>query len=304
VTVTATCGGSPSNFTWTGCTAVAGTPSQCTDTSTSAGNKSYSVVAANAAGPGAPAAVSVPWQAAPTAVPVCTLTAARTSAYTNEQVALTAACTNAPVLSYTWTGCTGSGSSCTASASQAGTQNYSVRARNAAGDSVPVSVAIDWQQSTEPPDFCSRYPDVVRKSATPRVTFQLMTRDSMSFGQKTVLVIPFTVAASEPASTVGPGMISVAEFGGPPTVRQATLSLSPCDFRTTRDSSGTNGPVAITQGQTASLTFSISKALAGAAVLIPGRTYYYNVRNYDTSQQAYSCTQLACDAIVVWSWPR
>jgi hypothetical protein len=304
VTVSATCGGSPSSFTWTGCTAVVGAPSQCTDASAVAGNKAYSVVAANAAGPSAPAVVSVPWQAAPTAVPVCTLTAARTTAFTNEQVVLTAACTNPPLSSYTWTGCNGSGNTCTVSATQAGSQSYSVRARNAAGDSNPASVVIDWQQSAEAPDFCSRYADVTRRSATTGSTFQLMTRSFMTFGPKTVMVVSYTVPASASASTVGPGMISVAEYGGPPTVRQATLSLSPCDFRTTRDSTGTTGPVAIAQGQTASLTFSIAQSLAGAAALTPGRTYYYNVRNYDTAQQASSCSQLACDAIVVWSWPR
>ena len=69
ITLSAFCDGGPTSYAWTGC---ASTGSTCTTTSASAGLRTYTVVASNAGGPGAPANVNVTWVDVPPP-PSCTV---------------------------------------------------------------------------------------------------------------------------------------------------------------------------------------------------------------------------------------
>jgi hypothetical protein len=59
ITVMAQCAGNPTNYAWSGCTSTGG---RCTATSSVAGMQRYTVVASNASGSSAPAAVTANWQ--------------------------------------------------------------------------------------------------------------------------------------------------------------------------------------------------------------------------------------------------
>lgn len=76
--------------------------------------------------------------------PACTITASTTTPVLGNAVTLTAACTNAPT-AFAWTNCTGTSSTCTASASAPGAVNYTVAGSNAAGSGAPASLTLNWQ---------------------------------------------------------------------------------------------------------------------------------------------------------------
>src|SRR5258706_1872358 len=69
VTLFATCTGNPTSYAWTGCSSTGG---RCDTTSSVSGTLVYSVVATNASGSSAPAAVSVRWRDLPPP-PVCNM---------------------------------------------------------------------------------------------------------------------------------------------------------------------------------------------------------------------------------------
>jgi cytochrome c553 len=74
ITLTASCTGSPTSYSWTGC---ASTGPTCTRTETTTGSRTYSVTATNAGGTSAPARISINWQATagpPTPTPTPTPT--------------------------------------------------------------------------------------------------------------------------------------------------------------------------------------------------------------------------------------
>ena len=74
------------------------------------------------------------------------------------------------------------------------------------------------------------------------------------------------------------GYTTMYEYGGPPTLRIATISKSACDFRND-DPSGANGPLMSTGGVQATISWNV---LSGAQVnLQPGQTYYFNFKNYN-----------------------
>lgn len=77
------------------------------------------------------------------------------------------------------------------------------------------------------------------------------------------------------------GYFSLAEFDGNPWPRHLTLSSSPCDFRNV-DPTGVNGPLTSSMGKQVTIYFEIgSKANPEPGKLIPGHTYYMNVRNFE-----------------------
>jgi hypothetical protein len=83
----------------------------------------------------------------PGPVPSCTLSTPDATPNVGSAITITATCSNAPA-SFAWTGCLGSGTTCTATSSTAGQATYSVVAHNAAGSSVPASIAVNWQATT------------------------------------------------------------------------------------------------------------------------------------------------------------
>lgn len=96
--------------------------------------------------------------------------------------------------------------------------------------------------------------------------------------EDSVWCIEFTIPADlTPTSRVGYG--SCAEYGGDPWTREMTLSSSPCDFRPA-DPTGVNGPFEWSIGKQTTIYFAVPNG-NGAAVLTPGKTYYFNIRNKD-----------------------
>ena len=95
------------------------------------------------------------------------------------------------------------------------------------------------------------------------------------------------------------GNVSGGEFAGEPTVRDATLSRTPCDFRPT-DPTGVNGPFARSSGISINNQFAAQPTSGGYPVLQPGATYYYNVRNWQPATSTISCPASPgrCDAFV------
>lgn len=98
------------------------------------------------------------------------------------------------------------------------------------------------------------------------------------------------------------GQINVVEYqDGAPSVREVTLSTQPCDFRPNTDLTGVNAPMRRAYGVpggAASPQYTL--ALAGAALglpqLVPGSTYYINLRNYDPTIFIWTCQTTDCNA--------
>jgi hypothetical protein len=299
ITLTASCSGSPTSYTWTGCTS-SGT--QCTTTSANAGAVTYSVRGTNNNGQGNAASVTVNWKAPPappTAPPVCTLTPSTASPFTGQSVTLTASCSNQPT-GYTWTGCNSSGSSCSVSSSSPGSQTISVRASNAIGPGSDVSVTLNWPQSSSAPDFCSQYSsDVVylNKSWGGGPIYPIDY--SNAFRANQVLVVRLDVPSSPSSYGTNAFSASVAEYQGAQTFRQVRLSRSPCDFGRGLDPTGQNGPIAGSDGTTATAMSSVGSSRP----MQPGQTYYLSIRNY-AQGMGNSCTTSTCNIIVGFQWPR
>jgi hypothetical protein len=106
-------------------------------------------------GPGAmPVAMCSPGASA-SGAPVCAPSASDPAPYVGTSITLSARCTGNPT-SYSWTGCTSSSAQCSATASVAGTQAYTVVASNATGTSAPASVDVTWRKLPATP-VCSLF---------------------------------------------------------------------------------------------------------------------------------------------------
>jgi hypothetical protein len=283
ITISSSCSNSPLSYTWTGCESTTGS---CQDAATATGPKSYTLVATNAAGNSPQASLSVNWQPVPTAPPVCTVTASDARPFTGTNITLTASCTNSPT-GYQWTGCTSSGSTCSTTQSAAGVATYGVTASNQVGPSSPVTVQVEWQQSTGGQNFCgpnTAYVDITWGQPGPR-NGRWLTTDYGGFPQGKVFVFSISVPANAPHSASGQ-VFAPAEYQGPPTARSMTLSENKCDF--------TAGSYIKAAGGTAPLImFNVGSG--PGEVLTPGKTYYFNLRNVN-------CGQASCDMSVSIPW--
>jgi hypothetical protein len=76
--------------------------------------------------------------------PSCTITSSTAFPVIGVPVTLTANCTGTPT-SYAWINCTGSGKTCTASASVIGSVSYGVVATNGTGPGAQASISLNWQ---------------------------------------------------------------------------------------------------------------------------------------------------------------
>ncbi len=304
MTISASCSDSPTSYAWTGC---AGSGASCTDTAANAGAKSYTLVASNNFGAGPQANLNVNWQAPPTAAPVCSVVASPTSAFVGGSAILTATCSNAPT-SYAWTNCSSTSATCVATSTVAGVKTYSVTGSNAVGPSVPVGVNVDWKPNSSGSDFCGSYSNVNRLATGWGDNTPIDTYANGGFPGDGVVVISF-VAPSSPPSYASAGSTQVAEHLGVAATRQITISKSACDFRAP-DSTGTNGPYHLGNGNTATVNWNVG---AGPAPLAPGQTYYINIRNWslDLNDGAGGISCLApsggfgsCNARIQFNWPK
>ena len=297
ITLTAFCDGTPTSYAWTGC---ASTTSTCTAGSASTGFRRYTVVATNAVGTGIPASVDVTWSEVP-AAPTCNVDVTTNGdlPVVGSLALLTASCSGNPT-SYAWSGCASASGTCLTRATAPGPRTYSVTASNGGGSSAPASATIDWQASAStPPGFCSQFPSYLYTQAdwAQLAIYTIAFVDDPAFAWNGAWVVKLSVS---PAAIPGTfGRMSVSEFNGPATPRDATLSTIPCDFRAT-DPSGVSGPFSRSTGTTTTNTFVIGASSPGTPGLQPGQTYYLNVRNWEVETNSISCPAelRRCDAFV------
>lgn len=154
VTLTATCSGNPTTYSWINCT---GTGKTCVVNATSPGTVNYAVVATNAVGSGAQASISLNWQYPASAAPVCQISASTITPQVGGVLTLTANCSQTPA-TFQWMGCSpllvemcnllsecpGSSSTCRPIGAAAGAVHYAVRGVNSAGTSAKVGITVDW----------------------------------------------------------------------------------------------------------------------------------------------------------------
>ncbi len=308
VSLTASCTGAPTSYAWTGC---ASTGPLCTTVAASPGPVTYSVVAANANGSGAPALTTVTWVVPPPPPPpepppVCSIVvnAQHQTPIANTVVVLEASCNGAPT-AYEWTNCLSVSSICTVRASVAGLQTYQMRASSSGGFSAPVTANVNWVASAPPPvGLCGSFPSALHTEiGSINAVAHTLFNDPPAFAWNGVWAIRFTVPAT--AAQGAFGTVSVAEFGAPSTYRQATVSRTACDFRA-RDLTGAAGPVGVAAGNTAVISLTVGASTATLAGLIAGDTYYFNVRNFLPGPDTITCPSSPgrCDAIAHISQPR
>ena len=125
------------------------------------------------------------------------------------------------------------------------------------------------------------------------------TRDLGNFGDNVTLIIKLVVPPGTHQSTDF-GRFSGAEYLGPNTFRQMTISKTPGDFRP-KDYTGSNGPFQVANGTTAQVSYGVMtpSPFVQTAGLTAGETYYINMRNWqlDPTPQP-SCGQSSCGAVV------
>lgn len=296
ITITAACTGGPTTFSWTGCTS---TTSTCQDTVSVPGAKQYTMVAANPSGTGAPATTLVNWQPPPTAAPSCTLASSNPTPFVGQTITLTATCTQAPT-SYVWTNCAAgsSSSTCQTTSTTTGPQNYSVTASNVQfGAGAPALTTVNWQQAIGGQDFCGSYQNVVRLSKGWGDNSPIYTYTAGNFAANGVVVVSFVAGAGP--SYRNAGSTQVAEYNGPPTFRQINLSKSSCDFRSV-DPTGASGPFTMAQNSLSPQVFW--NVGAPPVSLVPGQTYYVNIRNWSDLIGG-TCQTASCNAIIQFNWP-
>lgn len=120
------------------------------------------------------------------------------------------------------------------------------------------------------------------------------------FGNNMVVVARFALPAnySVPNAYID---ATVAEWQGPPTYRQTTISAHPCDFRPL-DPTGLNGPLGSSGGTTPQIYVGIGASAANPKI-VPGVTYYLNIRNTwidENGQARGSCQENTnCNASIV-----
>ena len=302
VTLTASCTNAPTAYTWTNCMSAT---AQCNATSAAVGQVTYTVVARNAAGASAPASVAVAWQSVSAGAPKCWMvhTSQTNPPTVGTFAAFEVSCIE-PIGTYTWSGCTSTTRTCTIRETTPGPHTYSVIARSASGSSAPITITLGWAASAPtPPGLCNAFPSYLYSdlsSNTARVESVLMPVPP-AFAWNGAWTVQFVVPATMSASSVG--SMSSAEFSGEPTFREVTISKTPCDFRAT-DVTGVNGPLARQSGISNTIQF-VTAPRTGFAVLTPGASYYYNVRNFQPSTGTISCPSSPgrCDAFVESTLP-
>jgi len=165
-----------------------------------------------------------------------------------------------------------------------------VTATNAYG-SGQGSKLVNW--GTAPPvgsDFCSQYPNV-RRVTLNWGGYVDSYQVAGGFPADGVFVGVLTV----PSNYTGKGAeIGLVEHGDGQARRIMSVSPSACDFRTFVPGQPPSASID-PSGATAPMAFDFGINPARTVALIPGRTYYVNVRNVDQFTGAISCTTSTCN---------
>ena len=307
LTLTATCSNTPTVYEWIGC---ASSTNVCVTTSSTIGQRSYTLYARNGAGVSTGAVATVTWQVPPTAPPVCTLSAEPANPYVGGTSILTANCTQSPK-SFAWVNCSNaSGNTCVAASAHTGGVTYSVSATNEIGTGPQTSITLTW--GPPPPvgaDFCGNFSDVKRVDLVWGGQFTTTNPDG-GFEDDQILVGRLRVPANA-TGTSTPGLISAAEFINGPAERTMTLSPSACDFRgfqpdvfPTPDPTGAASPMGWSFGINPSMQFALAGMPGNRPKLVPGQTYYVNIRNRAFSGGDVSCTTAECNLRITVNVPK
>jgi hypothetical protein len=303
ITLTATCAtGSPNAWTWTGGNCQGATTQSCSANASSVGPVTYSVTPRNNVGAGNSPSTTVTWSNTPPAVPTgCTLGASITNLPVGGGVVvLTASCTGGGVpTGYAWTGNnlpTPTGTN-VASTSITATTTFTVTPSNGGGNGNTASVTVNVASNVV--GFCAQYVNVMPViNATWGQQASWQSFASGNFGDNSVWVFKLVVPPGTPNSLII-GRFTTAEYQGPNTFRQLTISTQACDFRQ-KDYTGVNGPLAVSNGTTAEISYGVATPfIFGPAGLTAGQTYYISVRNWqlDPTPQ-WSCGLTSCNAIM------
>jgi hypothetical protein len=121
---------------------------------------------------------------------------------------------------------------------------------------------------------------------------------TQAFGDHVAWVFQVTAPAGTAQSQIL-GRFAVSEYQGPPTMRQVSLSRTPCDYRA-KDYTGANGPLSISNGTTATIIYGVCtpQFFGGTACLTPGVTYFVSARNWSVDFNNWSCGQASCNAVM------
>lgn len=102
---------------------------------------------------------------------------------------------------------------------------------------------------------------------------------TVALSNQTVYAGAFTVPAAF-NGRAGAGNFNISEYTGAPASREVTISPSACDFRAGAiDTTGNNAPMSRKFGSTTISYFNTVNLGTVGATLVPGRTYYLNIRN-------------------------
>jgi hypothetical protein len=175
--------------------------------------------------------------------------------------------------------------------SSATTLRYFAIPSNSAGTGPLAQLDVEWQNSAAYGGFCGQYARIKTFNVPWGDSNRYATRDYGNFTSETVFVMVVQVPSS-PSSYPSEGYTSIAEFAGPPGLREMSLSKAPCDFRAP-DPTGANGPIAGASGVAATIHWNVG---AQPLVLTPGATYYFNFRNFNCAD--------TCDAGIVSVFPH
>ena len=177
VTLTATCTETPTTYAWINCTSTGPT---CVPNAVAPGIESYGVIGTNSRGSSPPANITLNWQAAASAGPLCTVTASNPTPTLGSSLTLTSSCSHTPT-KFQWMACSAlvidacntlsecssSTTTCKPIGQLAGPVYYALVASNSAGSSQKAGVAVDWRTGgtsappttpTSPTPFCSIAP--------------------------------------------------------------------------------------------------------------------------------------------------
>jgi hypothetical protein len=304
ITLNATCTGNPTSYTWTGCTSFT---SACSATASQSGTATYTVVAANASGSSVPASIDIAWQAPPPpeTPPFCTLslTEQTNPAVVGDLVTIYAFCTGNPT-SFNWTGCITSSNLCRLRGQAPGNQVISVSGANSGGTGNTASVGVNWTSTPPPPvGMCNQFPSALYSEvgSVGTTVYSTFVADPPGFAWNGAWALHFTMP--DTATNGQTGSLAAAEFNGPPTFREVTVSYTACDFRAT-DPTGVNGPFGRAVGNSATLPFRIGSG--SGTTLFAGQSYYFNIRNYAPVSGTITCSasQQRCDALANFQLPR
>jgi hypothetical protein len=323
VTLTPACTGESAKHSYVWTNAACNTQI-CVDSKVALGPVTYKVVATSGAGnQGPPATVTVNWVAQSISPPSgCSLTPSPASLPAGGgPVTLTASCSGGgSPTSYSWTG--GQIAQITAVGSQStsitATTTFTVTPSNSAGagNTASATVTVAGGGGGGGGSFCDKYTNVIFMDV-PWGGIADTRSNGTTFLPNGILVAKFTVPASWVNTSGYVGKAQVAEYGDPPTYRQASLSESACDFRGVangqwdqylRDITGKQPyPLQWAFGNTAVAEFTVTGNALFRPQLQPGKTYYYNIRNWNPwgngGLGSTSCGGGSCNAIVSINTP-